>query len=464
LTSKTKGGHGVRTAQDALAYVDQRQLSEVKVGIFDADGVMRGKYMARDKFASALEGGFGFCDVVLGWDSNDQLYDNVSLTGWHTAYPDAPARILPETMRLLPMENDLPLFLAEFAGYTEPVCPRGLLRRVLRRAADLGYAVSSAVEYEFFLFNETPHSVREKNYRNLANMTPGFFGYSMLRSGVHNEFYHELMAMCRAMDMEIEGLHTETGPGVLEAALKVDEALAMADKAALFKTFAKILAQRKNMMACFMAKWSHDWPGQSGHIHVSLQKAGKNGETIGVFRDEAKPHGISDEMRWFIGGQQALMPELLAMIACTVNSYTRLIPGFWAPTEATWGVENRTCALRAIPGSAKSQRVEYRIAAADINPYIALSAAIGSGLWGIENKIEPDAAIEGNSYARKHPAKRHLPRTLWDAAQRLKASKPARALFGDAFVEHYAASREWEEREYRKAITDWQLQRYFEII
>ena len=174
---------------------------------------------------------------------------------------------------------------------------------------------------------------------------------------------------------------------------------------------------------------------------------------------------MSDEMRWFIGGQQALMPELLAMVASTVNSYTRLIPGFWAPTDATWGVENRTCALRVIPGSPKSQRVEYRIAAADINPYIALAAAIGSGLWGIEHKIEPDAPIEGNAYAQ-HASRRSgsLPRTLWDAAQRLKGSKAARALFGDAFVEHYAATREWEEREFRKAITDWELARYFEII
>jgi glutamine synthetase len=450
---------GIKTAKEALAFIDQQGHKTIKIGIFDADGVMRGKYMARDKFASALESGFGFCDVVIGWDSNDQLYDNATITGWHTAYPDASVRVLPETMRLMPEENGMPLFIAEFTGYAEAVCPRGTLRKVLKRAEGLGYGVSSAIEYEFFMFNETPDSVRAKNYKNLSNMTPGFFGYSMLRSGVHAEFYHELMDMARAMDMEIEGLHTETGPGVLEAALKVDEALAMADKAALFKTFTKILAQRRDMMACFMAKWSHDWPGQSGHIHVSLQKGGK-----GVFHDAKKPDTISDEMRWFIGGQQALMPELLSMVACTVNSYTRLIPGFWAPTEATWGVENRTCALRAIPGSPKSQRVEYRIAAADINPYIALSAAIGSGLWGIENRIEPDAAIAGNSYEKKHPAKRQLPRTLWDAAQRLKASKPARALFGDAFVDHYAGSREWEEREYRKAITDWQLQRYFEII
>ncbi len=168
-------------------------------------------------------------------------------------------------------------------------------------------------------------------------------------------------------------------------------------------------------------------------------------------------------MRWYVGGQQALMPELLAMVSPTVNSYTRLIPGYWAPTAATWGYENRTCALRVIGGSAQSQRVEYRIAAADINPYIALAAAIGSGLWGIENRIEPDAPIEGNAYEQE-TAERALPSTLWEAAQRLRASDAARELFGSEFVDHYAATREWEEREARKAVTDWQLARYFEII
>jgi glutamine synthetase len=459
LAQAGTAGATIKTAKDALDYIDSKGIDTIKIGVFDIDGVMRGKYMARDKFASALESGFGFCDVIFGWDSNDQLYDNSTVTGWHTAFPDAAVRVLPQTMRLMPEENNMPLFLAEFTGHMESVCPRGTLRRVLKRASDMGYGVSAAIEYEFFMFEETPQSVRDKNYRNLNNLTPGFFGYSMLRSGLKAELYHDLLKLARDMDMEIEGLHTETGPGVLEAALRVDEALAMADKAALFKTFTKIFSQRRGLMACFMAKWSRDWPGQSGHIHLSLQKGGK-----GIFRDEKKEHGISDEMRWFIGGQQALMPELLAMVACTVNSYTRLIPGFWAPTESTWGVENRTCALRAIPGSAKSQRVEYRIAAADINPYIALSAALGAGLWGIENRIEPDPAITGNSYEKKHPAKRQLPRTLWDAAQRLKASKAARSLFGDTFVEHYAGTREWEEREHRKAVTDWQLQRYFEII
>jgi glutamine synthetase len=173
---------------------------------------------------------------------------------------------------------------------------------------------------------------------------------------------------------------------------------------------------------------------------------------------------MSDAMRWFVGGQQALMPELLAMVASTVNSYSRLIPGFWAPTDATWGVENRTCALRVIPGSPSSQRVEYRVAAADINPYVAIAAALGSGLWGIENRIEPDSPIAGNAYDKAHAPERALPRSLSAAADRLVASKPARDLFGDVFIEHYAMSRRWEEREFQRAITDWELARYFEII
>ncbi len=152
------------------------------------------------------------------------------------------------------------------------------------------------------------------------------------------------------------------------------------------------------------------------------------------------------------------------MIACTVNSYTRLIPGFWAPTAASWGVENRTCALRAIPGSEKSQRVEYRISAADINPYIALAAALASGLWGIENRIEPGEPTAGNAYEVEYDRARLLPGSLMAAADRLRHSRAARELFGDGFVDHYCATREWEEREFRRAITDWELQRYFEII
>ena len=444
-----------------LKEVSGRSPACAKVGLFDIDGVFRGKYMGPEKLATALAKGFGFCDVVLGWDSSDRLIDNLAFTGWHTAYPDAEARLLPETLRHIPFEEEMPLILGEFTGAAEAVCPRGLLRRVLKRAADMGYTVRAAAEFEFFVFEETPNSVRDKGYRGLRPITPGNFGYSMLRSGVHSDFYRELWTVCEAMRIELESLHTETGPGVIEAAIRVDQALEAADKAALFKTFVKILCQRRGWMATFMAKWSPDWPGQSGHLHVSLADAQSDKS---AFYDSKAPHNMSDRMRWFVGGQQALMPELLAMIAPTVNSYTRLVPGFWAPTSATWGFENRTCALRVIGGSEKSQRVEYRLAAADINPYIALAAAIGSGLWGIANRIEPSEPVTGNAYEAPTDSSRALPGTLAEAAQRLRGSDAARDLFGSEFVDHYATTREWEEREAGKAVTDWQLSRYFEII
>jgi len=450
----------VNNIESAREIIEQRNLNHVKIGVFDIDGILRGKYLSKDKFFSALTKGLGFCDVILGWDSNDQLYDNVRVTGWHTGYPDSQLRILPETCREIPWEENMLLFLGEFQGHHESICPRFVLRQTLARAESMGFNVFAGFEYEFFVFKETPESIRQKRYKNLTPLQPGHFGYSMLRDTVESEFYHELLDTCIAMDMSLEGLHEETGPGVLEAAIGVDTGLNAADKAALFKTFSKILAQKKGMLATFMAKWSGDWPGQSGHIHLSLKS--KNGDMI--FHDPDAPDGISALMRYFLGGQQKLMPELTAMTASTINSYTRLVPGFWAPTEATWGLDNRTCALRVITSSPESQRVEFRIAAADSNPYIALAASIGSGIWGIENKIEPEPPVIGNAYHKTFPKRLKLPSTLWDAAQSLKRSKPARDLFGNSFIDHFAATREWEEREFRKHITDWEMERYFEII
>ncbi len=449
----------VKTVADARKIVNERKLTHIKVGVFDIDGILRGKYMSREKFFGALDKGFGFCDVVLGWDLNDQLYDNVQFTGWHTGYPDAEVRLLPQTCREIPFEGNMLFFLGEFTEDAKAPCPRGVLRRVLAKAKTMGFDVYAGFEYEYFVFDETPDSVRAKHYRDLKPMAPGFFGYSVIRNTVHSDYYLETIELCEKMRFPLEGLHEETGPGVLEAAIGFDEALESADRAGLFKTFIKAHAQLRGRMATFMAKWNPNLPGQSGHMHVSLRKAGKP-----VFHDPKGRFGMSKTMEQFVAGQQAMMPEFLGLVASTVNAYTRMVPGYWAPTHATWGVENRTCALRVIPGSEKSQRVEYRISAADCNPHLALAAAVASGLWGIEHKLALGKPVTGNAYDHKPPARGGLPTTLWDAAQRLKASKAARECFGDDFVEHFAATREWEERQFRKSVTDWELDRYFEII
>ncbi len=453
----------VSTIEDAKRIVEERGLSHIKVGLFDTDGIMRGKYMDKGKFFSSLDNGFAFCDVVLGWDSNDKLYENVGIeyTGWHTGYPDAPVVVVPSSCRDIPFEPGMLLFVCEFTDTAAKLCPRNTLSRILAKADEMGFDVNAAFEYEFFLFNETPDSVREKNYQNLKPITPGNCGYSMIRNSTHADLYHSLIDLSEKMDFPIEGLHTETGPGVMEAALSVCNAAEAADKAALFKTFTKVWAQKNAMMATFMAKWSNDHPGQSGHIHVSLNHKDGSGS---AFYDPEQKHNMSNTQRHFLAGLQQLMPELLAMMAQTVNAYSRLIPGFWAPTDATWGVENRTTALRVIPGTSKSQRIEFRLGSADANPYIALAAVLGAGLYGIEHKLEPQPQVKGNAYEQQHHHSLSLPQSLSGAAFALKKSSAARHLFGDEFVDHYAATREWEQREFNQHITDWELARYFEII
>ncbi len=450
----------VKNIEDAKKIVKERSLSHIKVGLIDIDGIMRGKYMSREKFFSSLEHGFAFCDVVLGWDSNDEVYDNVTYTGWHTGYPDAPARIIPESCRELPFEENGLFFLCEFTEPADSICPRSLLQRILHKASAMGFSAYGSLEYEFFVFKETPESIREKNYQNLTPLAPEAFGYSVIRNTVEAEVYQEIIQLTEEMDFPVEGLHEESGPGVIEGAITVDEAGAAADKAALFKTFIKIAMQRMGYMATFMAKWSTEWPGQSGHLHLSL----KNTDGSSAFYDDAQEFNMSDTMRHFLAGQQKLMPEFLALVSPTINSYSRMVPGSWAPTDASWGVENRTCALRVIEGSPKSQRVEYRIGAADGNPYLVMAAALASGLYGIEKQLEPSPMVIGNAYDQTFPDELKLPCTLWDAAKRLKHSDAAKSLFGEDFVSHFAATREWEEREFRKHVTDWELKRYFEII
>ena len=452
-------------SDNLISIYEREGIKQVKLAFVDVDGVMRGKYISLDKFKSVVAGSAGFCDCVLGWDVEDQLYDNASYTGWHTAFPDAPYRIDLTTERRLKDEKDIPLFLLEFIGDEDGrlICPRSCLKQVLGLAEEMGYAIKMAFEYEFFIFLETAHSIRDKNYQDLIPLTPGNFGYSVLRTLVQSDLFNEFIDYCRDHGFELEGLHCETGPGVWEAAISVDDALAAADKAALFKTFTKAFFQRRGMIATFMAKWSMDYPGQSGHLHQSLNSINS---TKNLFFDENDPHNMSDAMRFYVGGLQKHMKSFLALTSPTVNSYTRLVKGAWAPTAATWGVENRTSALRVIKGNNKSQRVEFRVGSADANPYLTAAANIAAGLDGIKNKIEPAEAVTGNAYDLQDelPTELQLSTNLRDANRHFSDSAVVREYLGDIFVDHYAASRDWEVREYERSVNDWQLKRYFEII
>jgi glutamine synthetase len=442
-------------------WLEERQVRKAKIGAFDVDGVWRGKYVSLEKLLSAAKGGLGFCDVVFGWDLADELYDNAKVTGWHTGYPDARAVVDLSTARVIPWEPDTAAFILDFVnpdGSPFEPSPRQLLQRIGRRARALGFLPRVGSEYEYFLFRETPQSLREKGFRELATLSPGMFGYSWLRSSASAGLVHALIDGLDAFGVPVEGMHTETGPGVYETAVLYDDLERAADKSALFKTAVKEICARHGVTACFMAKWNASLPGCSGHLHQSLWDVGG---TVNRFHDPSAPDGASATLRHYVGGQIALMPELTALYWPNVNSYKRSVENTWAPTTATWGVENRTCAIRVIGDSPKSMRVEYRQPGADVNPYVAMAASLAAGLWGIENEVEPPAACAGNGYAADAAP---LPRNLKDAVELLRRSERAREILGEGFVDHYLRTRDWEVRKFERAVTTWELERYLELV
>ena len=449
------------SAERIIEKIKTSQTEKIKLAITDIDGVLRGKIIHKQKFLSAIENGFGFCNVVFGWDSADVCYENADYTGWHSGYPDALAKIDLATYRTIPWDSNIPFFLADF--YTEKnkpleICPRQLLKRVRSEALKLGYTPLFSAEYEFFNFKETPDSLHDSQFKSPNPLTPGMFGYSLLRSSLHSDYFNALFDQLGAFQVPLEGLHTETGPGVYEAAILYDDILEAADRAVLFKTAVKEIAQNYGIIPSFMAKWNSNYPGCSGHIHQSLYKDERN-----CFYDPKMPYKISQTLKHYLAGILHCLPEILPMYAPNINSFKRLVEGAWAPTTCTWGIDNRTTAVRVIPQSEKSTRIEMRVTGSDINAYLAMAACLASGLYGITHKLPLNTeATQGNGYTDK--ANGSLPKSLHEATDKMKKSDIAKHLFGEPFVSHFVQTREWEIQQASKAVTDWELKRYFEII
>jgi len=451
------------TNKEIIQYVKDHPSGKVKIAFADIDGILRGKYISTEKFLSALENGLGVCDVILGWDAGDTTYDNVQYTGWHTGYPDSPAVLDINTFRKIPWENDVPFFLGELTdqkGDPLEIYPRQLLKKILGEANKQGYSPFFSQEFEWFNFAETPQTANAKHFKNLTPLTPGMFGYSILRSSLENPYFTDLFELLKKFNVPLEGLHTETGPGTYEAAIVYSDILEAADRAVLFKTAVKEIAYKHGVMATFMAKINENLPGCGGHVHQSLwDKSSKKN----LFHEEKDKNKMSSLMKSYVAGQLYCLPQILPMYAPTINSYKRLVEGAWAPTTLTWGIDNRTVALRVLAGGNKSCRLETRVIGSDVNPYLAMAGCLASGLYGIKNKLKLNQpATIGNGY--KESANGVLPSTLIEATNQMKGSKLAKELFGPAFVEHFTQTREWEWRQHLKAVTDWEYKRYFEII
>ncbi|KAF9423055.1 hypothetical protein BGZ94_008408 [Podila epigama] len=434
---------------------DQR----VKVAGVDLDGILRGKVMAKSKFLSILESGFGFCSVIFGWDMHDKTY--------------------PEELSVSNAAN----------GKTPlAVCPRGLLKQVTDRLAAIGWEAMCGAEFEFFNFKETPETLASKGHTEPDPLTPGMFGYSLLRPSLNQEYFYDVFDECKKFGVNIESFHTETGPGVFEAALSYDNATNMADMANLFKLSVKQLGMRQGIMPTFMAKPYGDQPGCSGHLHFSLRDIasrtnlfaavpGENNSTTENAAWETNVPGVesmSQIMKWFTAGLLVGLPSIMAILAPNINSYKRLVENYWAPVTISWGIESRVSAIRVIGPpqcDAKGTRLEMRVGGADINPHLAIAACLAVGLFGIEHKLsmpvgpttveaEVDMA-KGNVQVKAQ----RLPKSLKDSANAMLAPNSiARQVLGDEFVDHYGATRLHEYRLWESAVTTWETKRYFELV
>ncbi|KAB8073495.1 hypothetical protein BDV29DRAFT_135326 [Aspergillus leporis] len=469
-----------------------RNDTRVKVAGVDVDGTLRGKLMSKKKFLSIASEGFGFCSVIFGWDMHDQTYfKELAISNKENGYRDLLAIPDLSSFRRIPWEKSVPFFLVSFLDpdTREPVCacPRGLLNTALSKAEAAGYRAMAGAEYEFYQFRvpET-HSTPERNASSTAtflrehpvealpSLTEGMFGYSLTRPVHNQDYYYGVFDACESFKCEIEGWHTESGPGVFEAALQFGEAKEMADKAGLFKYVVKSIGTKHGITPTFMAKPRQGLPGNSGHMHISLVTSDGKNAFLRDTPDPSPPYPdvahLSDLGRHFLAGVLTGLPDIMPMFAPTVNSYKRLVENFWAPVTVSWGLEHRAASIRLITpptASPKGTRLEVRVPGADANPHYAMAAIVALGWRGVEKKLEiPVPPLsKGEDMGGGSDQGVRLAKTLKEAvATFTRKDSVAREVFGDAFVNHFGGTREHEVRLWEEAVTDWEVRRYIETV
>jgi glutamine synthetase len=448
----------------AETFLTENNITTVRIGGTDIDGLLRGKRIPVNYFLESVwKKGSNISDILFGWDVADELLDNLTFTGWHTGYPDV--TLLPDlsTLRLAPWDPGAATVLCDIVrldGSAVDLSPRTILRDVVTRANAAGYQPITAYEFEFFLLKDSPEQLAARGWRDAEPITSGNRTYSIYR-GTSTEFLlGEIRESLRQCGIFIEASNSEHGPGQFEVNIHYSDALASADQAVILKHAVKEIAAKHGHTATFMAKVRPEWAGSSGHLHQSLC----NLDGSPAFANPDDPSSLSTVGLQYVAGLLDLAPAFTALYCPTVNSYKRTEGGSWAGSSATWGGDNRTVAVRGIPSEGPAARVENRIPGADANPYLVIAANVAAGMHGVVNGMTPPAPMSGNAYEAPAGSVVDLPRTLHEAVAVLAGSETARKLLGDAFVDHYLLTRDWELRQFNKAVTDWETARYMEMI
>ena len=424
----------------------RRGLEEfVLLAIPDVNGSLRGKALRPDAFEAALRHGTVMTDLILGLDPVDTPISDYERFGVKVGAPDLVVHPEPETLRELPWRPGWRICLAT------PVWPDGspvdfavreVYRRVLDDLADLGYEATAAIEYEIRIWDAEERP------------TSSGISYSLHEVGGYERFLDELVRGLAGLGVELSAVHTEAGPGLLELNLRAGRGLAAADDAALVKFGVKQVAAALGLRASFLAKTRPGEEGSSGHIHFSCWRGEEN-----AFAGPDPAGPLPEVFSQAVAGVLEHLPAASLLLNPTINSYKRLVPGWFAPVNVSWGYENRSCAVRAIRSPRPELwRFECRRPGADANPYLALAAIAASVADGIRRGLEPPEPVEGDAYARADLPE--LPGSLESAIRAFEEDDGLRKALGEAFSEYYVISRNWELKAWRETVTDWERERY----
>ena len=463
-------GAGVRGASHAVpeqleqlrAMVRDGRVDTVIVALTDMQGRLMGKRVQADAFLKGVvDHGIHFCTYLLGTDMEMNTPDGFKLMNWETGYGDWVGRQAWETTRVLPWLESTAIVLADAvddAGAEIPISPRTMLRRQVERATGMGYVTKAGTEFEFYVTSDTYEDMAEKGYNDIERV--GYYNedYQLLQATKLEPLYRQIRNQMTEARIPIEFSKGEAAPSQHEVNIRYDEVMESADRSVLFKHGAKEIAWLNGYGLTFMAKPYAEWTGSSGHLHISLWD-GKTKEPLFFDPASKAPYGMSDTMRWFLGGMMALQRELALFIAPNINSYKRYAVASWAPVNVVWGRDNRTTGFRIV-GDGPALHIENRFPGGDMNAYLAYAAEVGAGLYGIEHKIEPPAEYKGNGYLAKGCDR--MPRALYESIDLLEKSKAAVQIFGQDVVDHYLNAARVERDAYDAVVHAWDRERYLE--
>ena len=432
--------------------LDAMKAEVVHVGVFDYASMFRERRLRRDDLLNGAETAV-FANVLPKWDTAEQILFPGPYRSETVDYDAA-------SLRPYPFEPNAAALVADYSGPQAEIMPRKVLAHQIAKAEAQGYDALAATEFEFIVLNETAETLRTKNFSGLEQFAPDNRCWSGQTAAIHASFVADLETCLRAADIDLFSLSVELGPGCFEATLRHRDCMRAADDTAFFRMFTKAFCRQRGLTASFMALTGSGFPGIGGHVTLSLRdrKTGRN-----AFGDKADEHGLSSTARSFLAGIINTVPEIFPMIGNTVNAYRRLAPGSWAPKTVSWSPYNYAAAVRTATETEEMTRLELRLPGSDMNPYLSIAAMLGAGLDGLERKARLTAAPIASGGPNEIPeGAERLPVDLLDATRRFRASAKARALFGEAFVDHYAAICEAEDTSLRKAVSAIEVQRYLE--